>query len=245
MASQEELNHYSEYGWVKVPKFFSDEMISTAIAKVDIFLNSTAESLTGREINHVGAIVNSIHRMEVDPWFDSVLNSTAMRNFVQPFLQDVVVPKASELFAKPAHKGLQSPAHQDNYLFCFIGGNALTVWVALDPASDQNGGLFYYNKSHANGLVEHKKSFAPGTSQMVSENVNLHAFTTTTPNLDRGDVLVHHSETIHGSQANMSAQSRRGWTLQYRAESARIDKDRLHKYELELNEQLALRTEIK
>jgi len=63
MASQEELNHYSEYGWVKVPKFFSDEMISTAIAKVDIFLNSTAESLTGREINHVGAILNSIHLM--------------------------------------------------------------------------------------------------------------------------------------------------------------------------------------
>jgi len=245
VASQEELIHYSEHGWVKIHKFFSEEMIATATIKVDAFIGSTAVSLQGRDINHVGDEVNSIHRLQIDPWFDSILNSTEMLNFVQPFLQDVPVPRGSELFAKPAVTGLPSPPHQDNYLFCIVGGNALTVWVALDPAGKQNGGLSYYDKSHADGLVEHRKSFAPGTSQMVSEDVNLSSFPRITPNLARGDVLVHHSEIIHGSNSNTSPQNRRGWTMQYKAESAKYDENRKSQYELELNEQLASRERLK
>jgi ectoine hydroxylase-related dioxygenase (phytanoyl-CoA dioxygenase family) len=167
-----------------------------------------------------------------------------MMRFVEPFLQDTPEPRGSELFAKPAFTGLPSPAHQDNYLFCIIGGNALTVWVALDPASEENGGVFYFDGSHLSGLVEHKKSFAPGTSQMVDEDTDLSKWQRVTPVLERGDVLVHHSETIHGSNSNPSPQRRRGWTMQYKAQSASYDEFKKLQYERELDEQLASRGKL-
>ena len=61
------------------------------------------------------------------------------------------------------------------------------------------------------------------------------------PELKPGDALIHHSEIVHGSEPNTSEYARRGWTLQYKAESAAYDQVRLENYEAELAEQLEAR----
>ncbi len=237
----EEVTHYREHGWVKIPALFSPDQVATAVSRVEAFLSAGAEELRGRDINRVDGSVNSVHRLQQDDWVNAVLNSAEMLDFVRPFLDDDPVPRKCELFAKPAKVGLPSPPHQDNYLFCIVGGNALTVWVALDPAGNDNGALYYYDGSHRAGIVPHVKSFAPGTSQQVAEQSDLSLYQRVTPPLEPGDVLVHHSEIIHGSQANTSDRPRRGWTLQYKAASAQYDEDRIAAYERDLAEQLEAR----
>ena len=115
------------------------------------------------------------------------------------------------------------------------------MWVALDPAGNDNGAVYYYDRSHRAGVLPHVKSFAPGTSQRLADDVDLGSYEIVVPSLQPGDALIHHSEIIHGSQANTSEQSRRGWTLQYKAFSAEYDSVRLARYEAELAEQLANR----
>ena len=39
--------------------------------------------------------------------------------------------RQSEYFAKPKGSGLPVPNHQDNFYWNVVGGNALTVWIAL------------------------------------------------------------------------------------------------------------------
>jgi len=240
-VTAEQVAHYREHGWVKVPGVFSDDQVAAAVERVEALLASGARELRGRDINHVDGTVNSIHRLQSDEWFNSVLQSDEMLEFVRPFLDDDPIPRKCELFAKPAEVGLPSPAHQDNYLFCIKGGNALTVWVALDPAGEENGALYYHDGSHRAGIVSHVKSFAPGTSQRVADDVDLSDYPIVMPTLEPGDVLVHHSEIVHGSQANTSQRSRRGWTLQYKAASAEYDQERIAQYERDLAEQLAAR----
>jgi ectoine hydroxylase-related dioxygenase (phytanoyl-CoA dioxygenase family) len=59
--------------------------------------------------------------------------------------------------------------------------------------------------------------------------------------LNPGDVLLHHSHAIHWSEPNKSAQSRRGLTLQFQAESDEVDPARLKHYEDSLKVQVAAR----
>ena len=90
---------------------------------------------------------------------------------------------ASELFAKPAQKGLPSPIHQDNFYWCVKGGNALTVWIALDDVTSANGGIQYYNESQKLGVVKHEPSYAKGSSQKVSNLEKYNNFKKVCPRL--------------------------------------------------------------
>ncbi len=212
-ATAEQVAHYREHGWVKITSLFDPSQIEVAISHVERFVASGAGELNGRHINRVDGEINSIHRLQDDSWVDSVLHSGEMLEFARPFLGDEPVPRKCELFAKPARVGMASPPHQDNFLFCIQGGNAITVWVALDPAGEDNGALYYHDGSHHAGLLPHVKSFAPGTSQRLDDEVDLSKYPLVMPKLQPGDALVHHSEIVHGSQANTSDNPRRGWTL--------------------------------
>ena len=241
LTTSDQIEHYRQHGWVKIPGLFTPDEVAEATQRVEAFIQGGAQELQGRHINRVEGEINSIHRLQDDRWIDQVLHSEEMLVFARQFLDDDAEPRKCELFAKPALVGLPSPAHQDNFLFCIVGGNAITVWVALDPAGDDNGALYYYDGSHSSGVLPHVKSFAPGTSQRLSDDVDLSEFERVVPKLERGDALVHHSEIIHGSEANTSPQSRRGWTLQYKGRSSQYDEVRIAQYEADLAEQLAAR----
>ena len=237
----EQVDFYSAHGWVTVEKLFSTDEVKEATSHVEAFVASGARELTGRHINRVNEEINSIHRLQDDQWINSVLHSQEMKDLVEPFLGDAAEPRKCELFAKPARVGLAAPPHQDNFLFCVEGGRALTVWVALDQSAANNGGLYYYDASHKLGLLEHEKSFAPGTSQQLANMAQVDHLKMIVPELRPGDALIHHSEIVHGSEPNTSEYARRGWTLQYKAESAAYDQTRLANYEAELAEQLEAR----
>ena len=148
---------------------------------------------------------------------------------------------ASELFAKPAQKGLPSPIHQDNFYWCVKGGNALTVWIALDDVTSANGGIQYYNESQKLGVVKHEPSYAKGSSQKVSNLEKYNYFKKVCPRLRAGDALFHHSEIMHGSSSNNSGKRRRGLTFQFKDFYATYDVKLKKKYLKSLNKQIKLR----
>ena len=148
---------------------------------------------------------------------------------------------ASELFAKPAKKGLPSPIHQDNFYWCVKGGNALTVWIALDDVSSTNGGIQYYSKSQILGVVKHEPSYAKGSSQKVSNLKNYSNFNKVCPTLKAGDALFHHSEIMHGSARNYSGKRRRGLTFQFKDFYATYDIKLKKNYLKSLNYQIKSR----
>jgi phytanoyl-CoA hydroxylase len=237
---------YRKNGWVLVKKIFLKKEVQEINKKIDFFLKKNLKKYKGKNINFVGnnnsaediKKINSFHKLADSLYIRKKSQNKKIRTIAKLLLDSKVKFIASELFAKPAQNGLPSPMHQDNFYWCIKGGNALTVWVALDKVSSINGGLQYYNKTHALGLIEHEPSHSKGSSQKVSNIEKYKKFKKVCPKLNPGDALFHHSQIIHGSSANSSGIRRRGLTFQFKDYFAKYDSILKRYYLRSLNQQM-------
>lgn len=234
---------FAQNGWIKVESVFSLAEVEDILKHLHQFIEKYKDSFQKQEINYVDGLVNSLHCLHKyeDAFFKAIQENTQLKDFIGNLLSGEVECRGGEAFLKPAQKGLPSPMHQDNYYWCIQGADALTCWIALDDIDESNGGVTYYDGSHKIGLIDHEASFAPGSSQKVQQGLLGDLGTTTCPSLQKGDMLIHHSLTVHGSAANTSGRSRRGMTVQYKAISAGYDLDRKKHYEQSLQEQIKSR----
>lgn len=239
-----EKKKYDKDGFCVLKKLFNQQEIDELTLNINSFIENDAGKLSGRDINYVDGKISSIHALhKEDNYFTKLAAQERVLKAAEVFLNAKAELRGAELFAKPAEVGLPSPMHQDNFYWCVSGHNALTMWVALDYCNEKNGGLTYYQGSHKLGLIDHEDSFAPGSSQKVKEKYlkELGVDNLVTPSVEPGDVLVHHSLTIHGSAANKSMKSRRGFTMQFKDASADYDKKMLEHYESHLMQQVTNR----
>ena len=81
----------------------------------------------------------------------------ALVDLVAPLVNGPLAVMAVESFNKPARVGSPVPPHQDNAYFCQEPADVLTVWIALDPATQENGAVEYFLGSH-HELWPHKPS---------------------------------------------------------------------------------------
>ena len=238
---EELVDEYNKNGFVKIENLLNKEELDRARKEVDLFLNNEVEKLNGKDINMTEGEVNSIHCLHKSKWFDDFQGRESIHQLVNEFLAKEGEARAAELFAKPANVGLASPDHQDNYYWCVDDANALTIWVALDDAGPDNGGIYYYKGTHKLGLLEHEASFAPGSSQTLKFPESMDVYERITPSLKAGDCLVHHSLTVHGSHANTSTVPRKGWTMQFKSKESSYDEFMKERYQRSLNEQMEKR----
>ena len=242
---------YVENGFTVIREILNtDELKKVQLAYEDFLVNE-APLLSGRDINYADKekkIVNSIHKLHGNSggFFANLMDSEKMREIAGTFLIGKAKGRGSEMFAKPAQKGMPSPAHQDNFYWCLkpvAPGTALTIWIALDNCGPENGGVTYLKGSHKMGILDHLDSYAPGSSQTIANKSLVNEMPAICIQLKPGDALVHDSMTVHFSGANTSGQSRRGMTFQYQADNAKIDKNMLTHYETQLANQVKARAE--
>ena len=241
--------NYNKNGWILYKKIFTKKEVNDINDKIDIFLKKNYQKYSGKTINFAGKNkksrniknINSFHQLSDSAYIRKKSKDIKIRTITKYLLNSKEKFMASELFAKPAQKGLPSPIHQDNFYWCVKGGNALTVWIALDDVTSANGGIQYYNESQKLGVVKHEPSYAKGSSQKVSNLEKYNYFKKVCPRLRAGDALFHHSEIMHGSSSNNSGKRRRGLTFQFKDFYATYDVKLKKKYLKSLNKQIKLR----
>lgn len=104
--------------------------------------------------------------------------------------------------------------HQDNTKWSFSSEQAITIWVALDDVTLQNGCMFFLPGSHKTRLDDH-----PAAGDFVG------AMFTTYPELGKkepapvvmpaGGCSFHNGLMVHAAHANMSPHPRRAFTCAY------------------------------
>jgi phytanoyl-CoA hydroxylase len=115
---------------------------------------------------------------------------------------------------------------------------AVTMWMALEPADEENGCVKYVRGSHLKGMRPHGRTQTLGFSQGITDFG-------TADDLEKeisfpanpGDLIIHHSLTIHQAGANASARSRKALGLIYFGESAREDLEAKAAYQKKLQEE--------
>ena len=243
-----EIQYFNKNGWVVLKNIFSKTEISKIKKIISNFLikHISKKSFSKRGINFISEKVdykniNSFHELSKSKQINKIAKSKKVFSIAKKFLNSDAEFRCCELFAKPAKKGLPSPAHQDNFYWAVKGSNALTIWVALDKSNKKNGSIFYFDGSHKYGVLDHKPSYAKGSSQTIKNVKFLKKFSKSQPELNPGDILVHHSLVVHGSSKNISNFSRQGWTIQFKDRKANYDFNQIKKYEKSLNNQIQKR----
>ena len=244
------FSQYNKHGFIVIKNFFSKKDINLLKIRIEKFIAKNQGKFNKKkgDINFNKDKINSIHtlhRSKKD--FEFIYKNKKLEKLLKKILSPKNSLRAMELFAKPAKYGMQSPMHQDNYLWNIKNGKGLTVWVCLDTSNKKNGGISYLPDSHKYGTLDHEPSFAPGTSQVIKKRVLKKIITRkkiVTPNLFSGDVCIHSCLTVHGSNKNTSKNSRRGFTLQFKDRYAKYDRERIIAYRESLRRQIVLRSKI-
>tara|TARA_B100001250_G_C19816678_1_gene798803 strand:+ start:1155 stop:1895 length:741 start_codon:yes stop_codon:yes gene_type:complete len=232
---------YNTTGVILLKNFFPKKEIDFLEKKINSYIKKNKKKLKGKDINLINGKVNSLHNFK-DIFFKKFSKQKKILNIVKNLLKDNPKFRKCEYFAKPRKIGLESPLHQDNFYWNLKNGKGLTIWIPLDEVNKKNGSLMYLLKSHNLGNVKHEASFAPGSSQKVSDikefkkKYKLKIF-----NLTSGDCLIHHSQVIHGSSKNSTLSNRRAFTIQFMGKKEKINKIGLKNYQKSLRMQISKR----
>lgn len=144
-----------------------------------------------------------------------------------------------QYFNKPPRIGQPTPPHQDGYFFMLNPNEAITMWMALENVDEENGCVRYFKGSHLKGMRPHAKTKILGFSQAISdysaEDKNNEIWFETKP----GDLLAHHSLTIHRADNNKSLnRTRKALGFIYYAEKAKEDTLAKAEYQAKLVEEI-------
>ena len=231
---------FDDNGYVTLKGFISHNEARKIKKNLFIFLKKKfKKKFKKREMHFANnsKMINSVHNLKW-PFIKKFKKNKRIVKLVETLLDCKTKSFGAEVFAKPAKVGMAVPIHQDNFYWNVNNGKGLTLWLALDKASKKNGAIFYFKKSHKEGLLRHKSSYTPGSSQKLKNLSKLKKFKKITPVLNVGDILIHHCLVVHGSKKNESNKDRAGLTLRYIDGSSKILKSAQEKYEKSLKKQL-------
>ena len=224
MNVDELCGQYREDGVLNVPELLSNEQIASVRNELDRYTRDVVPGLPPNDVvmEADGVSVRNCWRMEVhDPWFADLAKNENVLNLVAALVKGDPVLMAVESFNKPARVGSAVPPHQDNAYFCMSPPDALTVWIAVDAVTEENGPVSYLRGSQRDGARPHVTSGVAGNSMGLAEDVDKGEGWTVL--LQPGDALIHHSNVIHFSAPNTSDQSRRGLLMVFRGAHCEVD----------------------
>lgn len=232
-------------GYVFLPGFLSAEEVNELNEKVAHFIREEVADMPWGHIfyedkNDPTTLKQLIDMQKYDPYFDIMLNNSKFKQLAEWLLDDAVVPKTLEYFNKPPRIGKPTPPHQDNYYFMLKPAEAVTMWLALEDVDAENGCVRYVTGSHRHEVRPHGRTQTLGFSQGITDfGTEVDQAKAVAFPAKPGDLLIHHSMTIHWAEANRSDRTRKAIGLIYWAESAQEDTETKAAYQKKLQAETA------
>jgi len=208
---------------------YVDEVVPT-LPKEEVFYEVKGDPKTLKQLSRID---------QRDPFFRELFNSEKLRGLARSLLHEDVVGNSMQWLNKPPGAGQESPPHQDGYYFRIEPNEALTFWIALDSANEENACLRYVPGSHKRGVLPHERSQTLGFSQTVAGYGDAERAAEIAIHAKPGDLIAHHSLTIHRADPNPSTRPRRAVTAVYFSVLAKRDERSLQEYQHKLKEELA------
>jgi phytanoyl-CoA hydroxylase len=175
--------------------------------------------------------LKQLQRMDGDAFFRSYKQHPRWTALAEALVGEPVTAEAPEWFNKPANTQHVTPPHQDNFYFCLVPANVVTIWLALDDVDTENGCLRYVAGSHRHGFRPHSRSQILGFSQGITDYSHEDFTREVAVCLHAGDAVAHHGMTIHRADANLSAtRQRRSFAMVFKGASCRRDEAAFARY---------------
>lgn len=234
--------NFDRDGYILIPGFLSKEEITQINSKLENFLRESVPEMPPTHVFYeVKDDPSSLKQLqdlqEYDPFFADILFNSEFERIAEVLLEDKVIGKTLEYFNKPPKIGKPTPPHQDGYYFMLKPQKAVTMWMALEDVDEENGCVRYIKGSHLKGMRPHGKTETTGFSQGITDYPTIDDIEIPFP-AKPGDLLIHHSLTIHRADGNSSNfRTRKAMGFIYFGESAKEDVEAKAAYQKKLQEE--------
>ena len=150
-------------------------------------------------------------------WADQLVHHPKILDAVQDLIGPDILVYHSTLFVKEAGTPAYVRWHQDSTYFYLQPHLHVTAWVALSDASVQAGCMRVLPGSHRWGAFEHDDKPEPMNmirrGQGISDRFDRE--TGSMMPVSAGQMSLHHTDLVHASGANDSADRRIGYAISY------------------------------
>lgn len=228
---------YEERGFAVVRGFLPPNELSELKREVERFLREVAPTLGPDQAFYHRRpgrppLLRQLHRMNVDPFFETYRRHPRWNQLARALVGEAVTANPPIWLNKPPNTDFSTPPHQDNYAFCMVPPNLVMIFVALERIDVENGCLRYVPGSHRLGHRLHTSSGVLGFSQGIADFTSEDEMAEVAVELDPGDAVGHHPETIHRALPNSHPhRTRQAVCMTFHGESARRDEEAYEQYE--------------
>ncbi|MBA63854.1 MAG: hypothetical protein CMJ76_15985 [Planctomycetaceae bacterium] len=224
MLYESQLAEYQHKGHLTINGFYSPQTVTLIIDEINNWADQTRAELGENDQRwyleqNVPAGVSLFRKLD-----NPIYNRAILRQLiVTPKLLSIaeqLIGKGltvffSQVFMKPARYGGPKPVHQDNYYFGPEDEDrVLTVWMAIDNATLENGCLYYGDGSHHTGVHQHIAPPDEPFNLMVPAEIAAQYPMTPAP-VSAGGISLHHGSTFHQSSENRSEFPRRALAMHF------------------------------
>lgn len=141
------------------------------------------------------------------PWFRTLASNRTLVSVIQELLGEDLLLFRSTLMLKPAHHGSAHALHQDSAYWPMDPPSLITVSIALEDATPENGCIKVIPGSHQ-GDLQSWGHIAQDQEAPLTERKNFDFSKQIDVPLTAGSAVLFHSKLVHGSGANTTEKSR-------------------------------------
>ena len=182
-------------------------------AEVSFFRNALDPLINTRE----GSVkrLDRLH-LSVD-WARGLVTQPALLDSVQAILGDNILVYGTLVLSKPPHDSSYASWHQDSFYSGLHLSPSTSAWIALTPSHQANGCMRVIAGSHKLGALTHINVDDPNLLNRRGERIAAVVDESRAVDvvLQPGEMSLHHSNIIHGSNPNTSNESRIGFIVRF------------------------------
>lgn len=215
-SKQEILEKFDNSGYAIFRDVVDAELVEEARAHVD-WLQAKHPDLRGEELGHT--------LMSKDPFWVRLISDDRLVDIAEIFVGPSIGLFASHYISKPAYSGQPVLWHQDGAFWPLEPMRVVTLWLAVDRSTTENGCLRVVPGTHKSDVAAMRDATEVDNVLGKEIAVDIDEAQAVDIELEPGDVEVHHPNIVHGSKPNTSPHRRCGLTIRYIPTSTRIVAD--------------------
>lgn len=204
---------YDRDGYVTFPAVLDPDLIAEANDHV-AWLQARHPDVRPEQLGHL--------YVKDDPFWLRLVGDDRLLDIAQLFTGPDIALFASHYICKPPYSGQPVLWHQDAAFWPLEPMQVVTLWLAIDGSTPENGCVRLIPGSHRGDVAAMRANTAVDNvlGEQIAAEVDECAAVDMV--LAPGDVEVHHPNVVHGSNANTSPHRRCGLTIRYIPTSTRI-----------------------
>ncbi|XP_075976586.1 phytanoyl-CoA dioxygenase, peroxisomal-like [Anticarsia gemmatalis] len=220
----EQKQFYKDNGYILLKNLLSEKELSQVIDEYDkLFKRKNLETMENSWVgknkdnrkSNSPYTVKGVHNLQ---HHHAVFGKLLYNDNILDALEDVmgtenILLHHTKAHFKPPEKGAAYPMHQDYHYFPYEKDSMVAVFLHLDAANPENGGLFVYPGSHKLGPQEDVGQRESNFHYVDQKKFPLEKATPVIA--ERGDIVIFSYLLVHGSSLNNSDRPRRMFLAQF------------------------------